>query len=116
MKQTLAKQLIQAHARSHQQPRAAPFRKCEHPKKEQRDQRHNDQGGRTLRNHHTVVDLQHVNGGREHEQIGNHAKDTRSHEFASEAPKRSCQLIAIEKFWHFHFEFFFLCSRWCGCW
>ena len=104
MKQAFAQQLIQSNTRAHQQARAAPLRKSQHPKEEQGNQGDDEQGGCALGHHHTVVHLQHVDGGCQHQQVGHHAEHARRHEFASETPKRSCQLIAIEKIWHFHFD------------
>ena len=89
MKQTFAEHGIQAHARAHQQARSRPLRKCEHAKEEQGDQRHHQQSARALAHHHTIENLQHVNGGYQHQQIGHHAKNTGHQKLAAEIPQRA---------------------------
>ena len=89
MKQLAAEHLVHANARANQQLGTGPFRKREHHQKEQSDDRHHQQGAGILADQHTVIHLKHVERGREHQQVGNHAEQTRHHEFIAKVPQRA---------------------------
>jgi hypothetical protein len=49
-----------------------------------------------------VIDLQHIQGGRQHQDIGHHAEDADHRKLAPKGPQGLGQLISVKERWFFH--------------
>ena len=89
--------LIQPHTGMHQHPGSQIFGKSHDPEQRQCQQGHRHQRQLALADHDAVVDLQHVERGRQHEQVGQRAQHHHDEELAPEGPQCGCQLTAFKK-------------------
>ena len=94
---TCAELLVDGDTDADQQSGPEPFGRPHDAKQEQADQRNGDQGEVASAEHDPVIDLQHVERGRQHQQVGDHAEQSDDEELAPECPEGARQVAALEK-------------------
>ena len=92
---------IEPDACPYQKARTKPLGKCHHGIKKEQKKSHHKERQFTAALHHTPIELEHVNGRCQHQDIGNHAENAYPQKFPPKLPKLTGQGTAFKKIW-FH--------------